>query len=371
MRNQYFLLVALTLMSFTSIAGPIRGIHFYYGYNEIPEIFIAQETQIINYEAAAFLSSTSISIDKKVALINAIAHRYDTDVKGNNKKAYEKFLKNKYKVQILDLNKITADEQLCIGYLGTTDDDFNLEENLGIIKNAVKRNPQSFTYNIVYGLTLSQLIFNKIQKNKTININYIDYRFIDSTVTFDCNRFLICAKIESDVSLKQDFRMTAKRIIFEYLNDYKNECSSEDLVLIPATYKVEKLTTNRFKLIKKNGLYKIPVQINGSITMDFIFDSDASDVFIPSDVFSVLVKQGKIAKEDLTGVEQYQIADGSITKNISIVLRKMQIGEVVVTNVKASVGKSNTPLLLGQSFMQKFSQLTIDNENGYLTINLK
>jgi clan AA aspartic protease (TIGR02281 family) len=182
---------------------------------------------------------------------------------------------------------------------------------------------------------------------------------------------LICAKIESDEKLRQDFRITAKRIIFEYLNDYKAECSNEDLVLIPATYKVQKLTTNRFKLIKKDGVYKVPVQINGSITMDFIFDSGASDVFIPSDVFSVLVKQGKIANEDLTGVKEYQIADGSTTKNISIILRKMQIGEVVVTNVKASVGKSNTPLLLGQSFMQKFSQLTIDNESGYLIIKLK
>jgi hypothetical protein len=151
------------LTSFSGIANPIRGIHFYFAYNEIPEIFEAQETQIINYEAATFLSSINVSIDKKVALINAIAHRYDTDVKGNNQRVYEKFLKNKYKTQTLDLNRITADEQLCFGYLGITDDDYNLEENLSVIKSAVKRNPQSFTYNIVYGLTLSQLVFNKIQ----------------------------------------------------------------------------------------------------------------------------------------------------------------------------------------------------------------
>ncbi len=52
-------------------------------------------------------------------------------------------------------------------------------------------------------------------------------------------------------------------------------------------------------------------------------------------------------------------------------LRKVQIGKIVVTNIKASVGSFNTPLLLGQSFLEKFKEFTIDNENGYLIIDPK
>ena len=47
----------------------------------------------------------------------------------------------------------------------------------------------------------------------------------------------------------------------------------------------------------------------------------------------------------------------------------MKVGDAVLRNVDASVVKSQkAPLLLGQSAMERFGTITIDNINGKLVI---
>jgi len=308
-----------------------------------------------------------VSIDKKVALINALGWNYDGK---KNMVLYIKFLNAKYKSNNLNYQQITPDENLCIGYLAIMDDYFHVRQPLTILKGALARNPKSYTYNIIYSLVLAQMSLHG-ERDSGFGIDLVDTRFIDTTTSGWCNVYTILAKTEADKSLKQDFRSSAKWNIFSYINIYKNDCSSEDLILIPSTSHLDELTDTKVKLTKKGGVYKVPVQINEGLIIDFIFDSGASDVLIPSDIFSTLVKQGKIDSTDILGYEYYTIADGSNVKLLSIILRKLQIGNIVVTNVKASVGTSATPLLLGQSFLQKFKLFKIDNENGLLIIDPK
>lgn len=368
-RNMKFILITFLLavsVSECKADSPITSTYFYIAYNEIRQIYLAAEEGVLSYESASFLSSPLVSVDKKVALINALS--WDVDGK-RNKILFEKFLKNKYQVTQLDYSKISSDEQLCLGYLAVMDNYFNLREPLTILKSALKRNPTSYTYNIIYGLVLSQALVGG--EDSTFDEDLIDTRFVDTTISAWCNIYTICAKIEANKNLKQDFRQSAKRGIFAYLNEYKGSCESEDLILIPSISHLTKLIDTRIKLNSNGGVYNIPITINEGIKVSFIFDSGASDVSISSDVFSVLLKQGKIDKADILGYETYQIADGSTVKNLSILLRKVQIGDIVVTNVKASVGNARTPLLLGQSFLQKFNQFTIDNKGGYLIIDPK
>lgn len=370
MKKNFLIIILFFYSTIVFADSPITSTTFFRAYNEIPEIYSAEKEGILNYELATFLSSTIVTIDKKMALINALGWNVEGK---NNKRIYEKFLRAKYKTEKLQLNKISADEQLCLGYLMIMDDYFHVREPLLIIKEARARNPKSYTYNIMYGLVLAQLSLDFGNGSDTTSgWDLVDYKFIDTTYSGWCNIYGILAKIEADKTLKQDFRISAKREIFSYTNSYKmTSCSPEDVILIPSAEYLSNLIDPKIKLIKKNGVYKIPVRINESISLDFIFDSGASDVTISNDIFTTLIKQGKIDKSDILGYEYYQIADGSTVKQLSILLRKLQIGEIVVTNIKASVGSTISPLLLGQSFMQKFKQFTIDNENGYLLIDPK
>lgn len=124
---------------------------------------------------------------------------------------------------------------------------------------------------------------------------------------------------------------------------------------------------NSIPMIKKAGVYEIPVTINGVLKLNFIFDAGASDVSISSDVALTLIKTGTIKDEDFIGIESYKLADGSTVKSKVFVLREIQLGNKKINNVRASITKSVTaPLLLGQSVLNRFGKVTIDYNNGLI-----
>lgn len=118
----------------------------------------------------------------------------------------------------------------------------------------------------------------------------------------------------------------------------------------------------------QGGTYAVPVQINGAIKLDFVVDSGASDVNIPFDVFSTLIRSGTIDKGDIIGSATYSIADGSTLRGIQFRIHSLKIGNTFVRNVVGSVGPAKGSLLLGQSFLRKFKSWSIDNTNHALLL---
>lgn len=84
---------------------------------------------------------------------------------------------------------------------------------------------------------------------------------------------------------------------------------------------------------------------------------------------NILVNRANSIEEDIKGKTYYQIANGQISEGTTITLREVKIGDAVLHNVDASVVKSQrAPLLLGQSAMERFGAITIDNQNNKLII---
>ena len=122
--------------------------------------------------------------------------------------------------------------------------------------------------------------------------------------------------------------------------------------------------------VKRNpgGTFEIPCDING-LPLQMIFDTGASDVTISSVEANFMLKNGYLSEKDIKGKRYYQIADGQISEGTTITLRELKIGDAVLRNVDASVVKSQrAPLLLGQSAMERFGTITIDNQNNKLII---
>ena len=119
---------------------------------------------------------------------------------------------------------------------------------------------------------------------------------------------------------------------------------------------------------KPGGTFEIPCDING-LPLQMIFDTGASDVTISSVEASFMLKNGYLSEKDVKGKKYYQIANGQISEGTVITLREVKIGDAVLRNVDASVVKSQkAPLLLGQSAMERFGIITIDNINNRLLI---
>jgi gag-polyprotein putative aspartyl protease len=121
-------------------------------------------------------------------------------------------------------------------------------------------------------------------------------------------------------------------------------------------------------LLKKGGVYTVPVLINGIIPLQFIVDSGAADISLPADVFLTLLRTGTIGKDDFVGNAHYQLADGSTVESDRFLLHELKVGNHVLSNVLASIESVNSTPLLGQSFLSKFSSWSLDNDRHVITL---
>lgn len=117
------------------------------------------------------------------------------------------------------------------------------------------------------------------------------------------------------------------------------------------------------------GTFEVPCSVNG-LDLKMLFDTGASDVTISSVEANFMLKNGHLGKDDIKGKKYYQIANGDITEGTVVLLREVKVGDAILRNVEASVVKSQkAPLLLGQSVMERFGTITIDNINSKLIIS--
>ncbi len=119
---------------------------------------------------------------------------------------------------------------------------------------------------------------------------------------------------------------------------------------------------------KEGGTYVVPVLVNNAITLDFMVDSGASDVSIPEDVVTTLMRMGTIRDTDFIGEKTYTLADGSKVKSKTFRIRSLKVGDRVLENVTGSVADKKGALLLGQSFLGRFKSWSIDNSRHALVL---
>jgi len=124
------------------------------------------------------------------------------------------------------------------------------------------------------------------------------------------------------------------------------------------------LSSNVLKVEIQDGVRYVWIEING-INLRFIFDTGASKISISSAEASVLFRQGTLVDEDIIATEYMQDATGGISEVLVVNLRIVKIGNVVLENIEAVViDDFNAPLLLGQSALEMFGNIEINNEKG-------
>jgi clan AA aspartic protease (TIGR02281 family) len=124
----------------------------------------------------------------------------------------------------------------------------------------------------------------------------------------------------------------------------------------------------RVPLKRDGGIFVVPVELNGTMTLDFAIDSGAADVSVPADVVSTLKRTGAVGESDFTGQRTYVLADGSKSRSATFTIRSLRVGDVILQNVRASVGSSQGGLLLGQSFLGRFRSWSSDNAKHELIL---
>ena len=155
-----------------------------------------------------------------------------------------------------------------------------------------------------------------------------------------------------------------KSLVAEYRAIHEAYLKDSDIVVPEREEQTTEIAVKR----NPGGTFEIPCDING-LPLQMIFDTGASDVTISSVEANFMFKNGYLAEKDVKGKRYYQIANGQLSEGTVITLREVKIGDAVLHNVDASVVKSQkAPLLFGQSAMERFGTITIDNQNNKLII---
>jgi predicted aspartyl protease len=118
----------------------------------------------------------------------------------------------------------------------------------------------------------------------------------------------------------------------------------------------------------QGGVYVVPVRFNDMITLNAIVDSGASDMSVPADIVSTLIRTKTITDQDFLGEQTYVLADGSKVPSKRFRIRSLMVGNKTVENVTAGVASVQGEILLGQSFLSRFKSWSIDNESHTLTL---
>ena len=83
-----------------------------------------------------------------------------------------------------------------------------------------------------------------------------------------------------------------------------------------------------------------------------------------------MIKYGYLSQDDIVGLENYQMADGDIVEGVVVNIKKLEIGDIILENVRASIIDSdNAPLLLGQSVIKQLGDYKFDYDKNKLIIS--
>ena len=173
--------------------------------------------------------------------------------------------------------------------------------------------------------------------------------------------------------IEHDDDMDAIRELSEFkhlIEEYKAKPIRIEADDEQAEDKIETISEIQMKKMY-SGLYEIPCTIN-ELPLKFFFDTGASTVTISSVEANFMLKNGYLKSDDIKGKEYYSVATGEIHEGTTIRLREIKIGDAILRNVDASVvHNQQAPLLLGQTVLERFGTVTIDNINSKLIIKQK
>jgi predicted aspartyl protease len=133
--------------------------------------------------------------------------------------------------------------------------------------------------------------------------------------------------------------------------------------LVPTVQAAEEIA-----LVKEGGVYSLPVEVNGVLTLPFILDTGAAEVQLPAEVALTLWRAGTILTADLLPGKPYVLADGTVVNSQRFLLRSLRLGTRLISHVPASIGSPLSPLLLGQSLLDRVGPLGIDSQRRVLVL---
>lgn len=116
------------------------------------------------------------------------------------------------------------------------------------------------------------------------------------------------------------------------------------------------------------GTYEVKSKING-LPLNMTFDTGASDILISQTEVDFMLKNGYLTEQDFIGSNNYYTANEEKIEARTVMLRQVEIGGLVLRNVRAAVIKNRKAgMLFGQSALSRYGKITINNQKKQIIL---
>ena len=177
---------------------PLTSTNIHEAYKDSAIIQLALKTEgKLTVELMNYLSDAKKPVELKIALINALG--WDFNGKNNSTQFYEYLKENQ---NLKNINETSADILICYAYLKALDNYFDVDDAIKFAQKAKSKNKNSYTINIICAL---------IEAQKAMGSNW-------------CEVYNLTNNIRVNDALQIDMKEDAIKIIFEYMNLYKDYC---------------------------------------------------------------------------------------------------------------------------------------------------
>jgi len=180
---------------------PLTSTEIYLGYLDEPVVEKALDYPVLTEELLQYLAAPSNPIAVKIAVINALG--FNIDGSGNADAFFQYLNTGKRYKNIEDFTqKASGELMICMAYMKSLDDYFDVSDALLMAKKAADKTPQSYTVNIICAL---------IEAQEALDNDW-------------CKVYQLTNNVRRDKTLKDDMNEDAKNEIFEYMDEYKGYC---------------------------------------------------------------------------------------------------------------------------------------------------
>jgi hypothetical protein len=200
MKRKLLIIVVIGLLfNQNLLAGsPLTSTNIHEAYKDSAIIQLALKTEgKLTVALMNYLSDTKKPIELKIALINALG--WDFNGKNNSTLFYEYLKENQ---NLKDINETSADILICYAYLKALDNYFDVDDAIKFAQKAKLKKKNSYTINIICAL---------IEAQKARGSDW-------------CEVYNLTNNVRINDALQIDMKEDAIKIIFEYMDLYKDYC---------------------------------------------------------------------------------------------------------------------------------------------------
>jgi len=177
---------------------PLTSTPFHEKYTDVETVNRALHTGLMNEEFAEYLHDSSNPLEIKAALINALGWNFDGK---NNAAIYNEIIYGRA-LSESNVSNVKTGDLFVLGYLMAMDDYQNVNNAYIFLREARRKDKESYTIAIIYGLVKAQKVMD----------------------TDFCRSWKYADKVFTNEDLEFDMRKEAVKVIYDYMVIYKDYC---------------------------------------------------------------------------------------------------------------------------------------------------